>query len=359
MLRLATFNVENMFSRPKVMSGTWAEGKKVLDDVTKLTGLLAKPVYSAADKNAIRQIMLKYEFGNRQKKDRPFDIRENKGKLFVVPKGTKDVRIEAKGRDSWAGWVELTKQDIDFDATVNTGRVIDAIKPDVICTVEVEDRLTLDRFDQLVLSKFAGAPFSFNMLVDGNDARGIDVGLYCRKEIRSIRSHVQDGGKDRIFSRDCPEFEIPFANGKTLWVLGNHFKSQGFGAPKSNDAKRLRQATRVAEIYAECRKRSDFVAVAGDLNVPPGHASIKPLRDTDLKDVMSHPAYQGPAWTFAPKKEKLDYILLSPALWQKIKAVGLETRGVFAPRTVQAFPEVTSRTNAASDHAALWVDLDL
>ncbi len=42
------------------------------------------------------------------------------------------------------------------------------------------------------------------MLIDGNDERGIDVGLMTRdgRQITRIRSHVDDTDKGVIFSRD-------------------------------------------------------------------------------------------------------------------------------------------------------------
>ena len=57
------------------------------------------------------------------------------------------------------------------------------------------------------------------------------------------------------------------------------------------DAKRLRQATRVAEIYQQRRSEgAKHVAVLGDLNDGWENAPPKPLRDTDLRDVSVHPS---------------------------------------------------------------------
>ena len=47
------------------------------------------------------------------------------------------------------------------------------------------------------------------MLVDGNDPRGIDVGLMTKSgfPIRSIRSNVDaEDAQGIVFSRDYPEF---------------------------------------------------------------------------------------------------------------------------------------------------------
>ncbi len=52
-----------------------------------------------------------------------------------------------------------------------------------------------------------------------------------------------------IFSRDCPEYEIRTPGGHRLVVLVNHLKSKGYGTQADNNARRARQAQRVADIY--------------------------------------------------------------------------------------------------------------
>ncbi|MGQ0595550.1 MAG: hypothetical protein ACT4QB_23820 [Gammaproteobacteria bacterium] len=49
--------------------------------------------------------------------------------------------------------------------------------------------------------------------------------------------------------------------------------------------------------------------------------------------------------------------LFSEFLRATVSAVGVERRGVWAPRTFPHFPEIGSAIEAASDHAAVWVDL--
>jgi len=368
-LRLATYNAENLFSRPKVMNlGTWAEGKPILDDIQKLNDLIAQPVYDEATKAAIVAILVKYGFEKKEdpKNPWPFTVNQTRDKLYKIKKDTKELYVYAKGRGDWMGWVELTRVDLDEACIENTGRVVAEVNADVQCLVEIEDRPTLTRFNEQVLKdKLKLTPFDHNMLVDGNDSRGIDIGIACRKpyEIVSVCNHIDEpyakGGL--LFSRDCPEFEIRLADKKRLWVLGNHFKSKGYGKTDDSDNRRLAQATRVAEIYAAACERSDYVAVVGDLNDSPDSPWLAPLlKDTDLKDVMSHPTYTGTPGTFDTGKrlnQKLDYILLSPALWSKVKAVGVERRGIYAPRTFEHFDTVTSDDNSASDHAAVWVEL--
>src|SRR5262249_12689132 len=154
----------------------------------------------------------------------------------------------------WIGWVDLTQEQVNEEATRNTARVIKNIDADVLGVVEAESRPALVRFCKDVFPAVAATPYDHIMLIDGNDERGIDVGLMTKRpfDIVSIASHVDDeDATGVIYSRDCAQYEIRTAQGNTLVVLLNHFKSKGFGSQQTSDAKRKRQATRTAEIYQQ------------------------------------------------------------------------------------------------------------
>ncbi|MGH8575046.1 MAG: hypothetical protein ACREX8_21130 [Gammaproteobacteria bacterium] len=98
----------------------------------------------------------------------------------------------------------------------------------------------------------------------------------------------------------------------------------------------------------------------------PDSAPLAPLiQQTHLnyEDVMSHPLYLSGSERrpgtdgSGAKSNKIDYVVLSPALWAMVSAVGVERRGVWAPRTFPHLPDTGSAVWAASDHAAVWVDL--
>lgn len=363
-LRLASYNLNNLFRRPKLLQlpGFSATARPVLKDVDTLSDLLAQDSYAGATGAKIIALLTKYGFASG--KGNPwFDVNQAKSKLFSASKGK--LTLKAASRSDWLGWVELKAEEVNDEATRNTGRVIAAVQPDVLAVVEAESRPALVRFNDQVL-KPQQAAFPHTLLVDGNDPRGIDVGVYSRHPIRSVRSHVDDTyiGKNnkpyRVFSRDCPEYEIGLPGGKTLWLLVNHFKSQGYGSPAGNDAKRLKQAERVRAILARFDLTKDLIAVAGDFNAKPGHASIAPLLATPhLRDVCDAPVFAGqPRWTYHSGKQQLDYLLVSAPLFAAIKAVGIERRGMVA-KGVTPFPEVTKDANAASDHAAVWAEMDI
>jgi endonuclease/exonuclease/phosphatase family metal-dependent hydrolase len=307
----------------------------------------------------------RYDMADRRiGKDDPFQLNEVRGKLFKVPRGQTEAEIIVDGRGDWDGWLELRRHNVNHIAIENTARVVEALSADVLAVVEAEDRIALQRFNDSYLIP-RGAGFLYNMLIDGNDERGIDVGLYSKHPIRSIHSNIGLGlPGERTFSRDCAEFEIETPAGDTIWVLVNHFKSKGYGSASSSNARRERQAKAVAEIYRNRVARNPKVAVVGDLNDTPDSTPLAPLiQQTDLEDVMSHPLYLSGSdrrpgtYGSGAKSNKIDYILLSPALWATVSAVGVERRGVWAPRTFPHFPEIGSAVEAASDHAAVWVDL--
>ena len=89
--------------------------------------------------------------------------------------------------------------------------VVRDVAADVLGVVEAEDRTTLQRFYDRLLADVGGTPYEQVMLVDGNDDRGIDVGVMVRAPltIEHIRTHVFDVDDDGVvFSRDCCEYHV-------------------------------------------------------------------------------------------------------------------------------------------------------
>ncbi|GHG46527.1 endonuclease/exonuclease/phosphatase family protein [Streptomyces griseocarneus] len=363
-IRIATFNAENLFRRPVVFGiEDDAKRNKVLDDFRKLVEILEKDEYSDKNKADIIEILLAHSVDVSQEiSTQTILVNEPKGMARLLKGEGRNIQVRAEvtGRPSWVGWAELDRKDLTLDALQNTAKVIAEVNADILLTVEVEDRLTLHRFNQQVLHGQIGAPaYPFNLLIDGNDIRGIDVGILSRHPITSIRSHIFDKENVQdlfpIFSRDCPEFEIDI-DGEPLWLLGNHFKSKrgGGGAEK-----RKQQGKRAAKIYQEALGRSDRVVVAGDLNDTPDSEALKPLLNAGLQDAMTHGGYQGPPGTHGECKaaDKIDYLMFSPELFGKVTRARVETRGI--AESAVTFDSVHGPQDQASDHAALFADLDL
>jgi hypothetical protein len=186
------------------------------------------------------------------------------------------------------GLVSLAGRDgslVDYETTHtqrnNTAEVILEAAPDVLLVCEVENIHTLRIFNHDYLSDY----FDQIVLIDGNDPRGIDVGLMVRKgftgRIGSIRTHVDDlkpgatgsvswGSRpnfgylanNALFSRDCLEVDVTVGN-YTICLLGNHFKAQDGTA--TSDDRRKAQSDRVFQLFTEARKNR-LPIVLGDLN---------------------------------------------------------------------------------------------
>ena len=234
-MKIASYNVENMFRRPVALDDpkTGKANRKVLEAYARLTDLLEQDSYAGSEEEILRRLD---ELGLLKSEENRFAVmRKIRGSLLRHPKG-KPVEVGAKGRADWAGWIELKREEVRAKATSNTAAVIADLNPDVLAVVEAEDRMALARFNEYVLAPLIedASPawdFSHVMLVDGNDERGIDVGVMTREgfDITGIRSHIDDEkeGK-RTFSRDCPEYEIATPDGGSLLLLVNHFKSKGY-----------------------------------------------------------------------------------------------------------------------------------
>jgi endonuclease/exonuclease/phosphatase family metal-dependent hydrolase len=372
-MRIASYNVENLFDRPRVLKReSWSEGREILAAFAALNEVLQRDPYSEQDKEAIVAGLGELRL-LRSDESRYVRLRRIRGSLLRRQRNGETI-VVAKGRSSWIGWVELVTEHVDQLAMRHTAMVIRDLRADVLGVIEAESRPLLAMFSAAMLTKVEGRPYETVMLVNGNDPRGIDVGLMCRPEypITSIRSHVYDrDAQGLLFSRDCPEYHLVTPSGEALVVLVNHLKSKGYGSPSDpiGNLRRGRQAARVAEIYRDLiREGVRHVAIVGDLNDHPTSDALAPLLiDTDLKDISEHPAFEyGPRLgTFrgGNLKDKIDYVLLSPDLFARATGGGIFRRGVFrGPRVRdpwEVYPTLTAQVHEASDHAAIYADLDL
>jgi endonuclease/exonuclease/phosphatase family metal-dependent hydrolase len=360
-MRIATYNVENLFSRVSAMnSDDPAKTKGVLADAAKLQRLIEKPHYTDKDKADMLTIL---KTNKATGSSGPFFLQELRGRLYSNGK------IVADGRDEWVGSIEWRRDLIPGSAIENTGTIIKELHADIVCLVEVESRPVLRRFNETVLKD---SFYEHAMLIDGNDERGIDVAIMARRPLRDMRSHVddQDEGGRLIFSRDCAEFEIDIPGTRHLWVLVNHFKSRGYGSKTSNDAKRKSQSERVAAILDRFDLEEQWVIVAGDFNELPTSDSLSPLLNlTGLRNAFDKLPNDADRWTHRDdatpsKNNQIDYLLVSEALWPHLQQVGIERSGIWVhTEKVRAkyppLPRVTSDATSASDHAAVWADFDI
>ena len=356
-LKVVSFNVENLFSRARLLNfEDNAEADELIVSLGELRRELSREAYD-------KKLILKLYAGLKDY----VEVVEVRGKLFDRAK----TKVVAGGVADWGGFIDFKRAKFSEAARANTARVLRDVNADVCCLIEVESRPVLKHFcvDRLPRTgKFAA--YRHHMLIDGNDNRGIDVALASRVPFRQLRSHVDDReGKSEVFSRDCLEVELVHPAGFTVWVLLNHFKSKGYGAQATSNAKRRRQAERVAQILKE---RFDLgrenVIVCGDLNDTPESNALAPLVRgvPGLHDVLElWLPNAADRWTYHFRKnEQIDYMLVSEPLRQALRGAGVERRGIFGVEkhtagAVQPYPEVRKPSDAASDHGAVWARFEL
>jgi endonuclease/exonuclease/phosphatase family metal-dependent hydrolase len=363
-VRIASFNVENLFSRAKVFNlRDKGRGDQILGSIEELDSLLRLDTYTETVKGRILELYRGETTAANKLKDY-IEIREDRGKLFSR-KGRAVVGVAAGGREEWDGAIEFRRAPFSEVARGNTAKVIKAVRADVACIVEAEDRPTLVAFNREMLGS---RKFKCEMLIDGNDPRGIDVALLSNFPLRGMQTHIFDGTtRSRIFSRDCLEVVLEMPDGVSLHVLCNHFKSRGYGEQAASDARRRRQAERVTEILGKYNLKKDRIVVAGDLNDSPGRPPetlLSILEYPDLFDVLAlqFPNDQAARWTYHYKAfEQIDYLLVSKALKPAFMEAGVERRGIYRLEKLtggglKEFDSVTHWSDAASDHGAVWAE---
>ncbi|MEU4770354.1 hypothetical protein AB0H12_44860 [Actinosynnema sp. NPDC023794] len=165
-----------------------------------------------------------------------------------------------------------------------TAKVINDVAADILCVVEAEDRPSLARFNDELLDRRYGHA----MLVDGNAPAASTSASTPRPHRHRLRQEPRrrprPGQPGRpLFSHDCPVYQVRLPDGKDLFLLFNHLKSQSFSSGNP-DPLRSRQCQRVRDIYDQLRADgADLIAVLGDLNkgptndTPPKHPTLEPL----------------------------------------------------------------------------------
>lgn len=363
-LRVATFNVENLFTRPLAMNDMGQMGQDAIDDHAELNGIIRKETFSAADKARLVALDHVYGFSAMNPPSNALVFfNKIRGQLFSRSQAGV-VTVVANGRADFTGWFNLRTTDVKWPAIFNTGRVIAEVDAHIQVCIEVENRPTLLRFNEQVLGAEFHKAYPHVMLIDGNDERGIDVGILSRFPIRSIKSHVDDlnPNGERTFSRDCPEYVIELPSGRKILIMPNHFKSKRGGNTPSMVARRKAQADRAHAIAVAAMAQTHLVLLAGDLNDTPDSPAFGSLFQDGFVDVKDHPSYptdRPGTFDTGTAANKIDYLIMSPNLRGELVNTGIERRGSFHPHTWQPFDTVTSAADEASDHQLVFADFSL
>lgn len=178
-------------------------------------------------------------------------------------------------------------------------RVIDKASPDIMIHSEVDTLQTMQEFSR----KYLNSQYR-TLLIDGNDGRGIDVGMYIRNDVpihveaRSFKDLKDQDGI--VFSRDAATFLLTKVGSQRpmLAIVGVHLKSMRDvpGDPKGL-LRRTREALALGFVYETLQKEfgSDFpVIISGDFNNHIDKApEFEPLRKLNFQNAVDLAGFQG------------------------------------------------------------------
>ena len=127
----------------------------------------------------------------------------------------------------------------------------------------------------------------------------------------------------------------------------------------------------IAEVYKKLiAEGKTNVIIAGTFNAPSYCNSLSPLiQDTDLKDITKHLSFEVDidkgndgtyfrlgAYRMGVNIKQKDYMLFSPALFNKMKDSGLNRKAMWPEKHPQwsIYKSVSNRNVAASEHPLVW-----
>ncbi len=183
---------------------------------------------------------------------------------------------------------------------------------DVVALQEVENLEVLETF----LEEFLPDQYQHAVLVEGNDARGIDVAVISKFPVTDVVSHkdnefpLPEGGTTK-FRRDLLRVDLevgeyPFS------VYTAHLKSKRGG--ESSRPQRMAEAAELRRVVEEEMKPFDsrWFVVTGDLNDSPLSDTVGLIRDGDpaLVDPLEGKAWEErDTWPARRPRRQLDYVL--------------------------------------------------
>lgn len=261
------------------------------------------------------------------------------------------------------------------EASAQVARRVREMDLDVLAVQEVEDLPALQAFNRQELKNL----YPFQVLVEGNDPRLIDVGVLSKLPIGAVTSWRFASHPDEpdapIFSRDLLEVEIldPRRRKRLFTLFNTHLKSQ-YLAPHENpltgkqraDLTRRRQAEVTERILVQRTRPNQAFILLGDMNDAPDSDCLAPFTRSATLELVNglatvretrpprrdNPPPASPAWTHRYKESG------QPARYELFDQIWLSQR--LALRQSGAWIQRRERLSGdGSDHDPAWVVFDL
>lgn len=260
------------------------------------------------------------------------------------------------------------------DTETIAARIIE-MDVDVLAVQEVEDKDTLIAFNKDYLNKL----YPYQVLVEGNDERLIDVALLSKLPIGEISSWQKavhpDNPTEWVFSRDLLGVQILDQQRKNVLftIFNNHLKSNYVPWRKDKEeaeekirTKRSQQAEMISSIVKTTMKNDSKFIILGDMNDSHDSEVLEAFtKDPDLNLV------NGLENVTETRPAKQDDPMPSSAMWtHRFKASGKAAQyelydqiwlgQYFSGKISEAkIDRRTKHKGDGSDHDPAWVVLDI
>ncbi len=138
---------------------------------------------------------------------------------------------------------------------INISRVIKATNPDILVLQEIENKNVLNK---LATKGLKGLGYRFQVLIEGDDSRGIDVAILSRFPFIKAYHHSIIHQGEKLNTRGILEAHFNVMN-QDIAVFANHWPSQNNPTEERiSSARTLENITR--------RLRADLIVALGDFN---------------------------------------------------------------------------------------------
>jgi endonuclease/exonuclease/phosphatase family metal-dependent hydrolase len=370
-MKIATFNVQNLFHRDRSLIQK-TTGKCVSDWIAEFDTLLLKE-RSASNTERIKELSFLLDFDKTYQN--PYVVmRKKAGELYL--KGMNCSKELKSGElTDWNGWIKVQTVPIDPESTNHKAMVISEIDPDILVLQEVEDKMSLDEFNNSILPKFNCAPFTESILIPNSEGKSREQALLLKNgyHLESIKIHTID--ETETPTQELLEYEIQTPKGINIHLLSAYFYENKLDKEKAFEI-RKNQAYQVSVIYKMLQMQGKTnIVIAGTLNAPSYCNSLAPLlQETDLKDVCKNKTFNVDfdegndatyfrlgAYRMGVNITQEDYLLLSPELFLNVKSSGLNRKGVWPEKRPnwRIYSTIRNMEQAASLHPGVWMQVKL
>ena len=213
------------------------------------------------------------------------------------------------------------------------GKVVVKSGADVMTNQEVENKQI---YDSWAADNLQGA-LPNSVLLQGNDKRGINVGLMTRYPIIQVITHkdeqfpLNDGSAMTQFRRDLLRVDLD-VEGETISVYTTHLQSRRGGKADEvfiGDNQRIAEAKAIKEIVSREMKPypGRLYIITGDLNDGTGNESVQALLngpgDKLIDTLAGKPDAERMTWPSDPRNQKFpaeqfDHILIPESMKHRL-----------------------------------------